>query len=168
MPFFLVSFSLLLSLLFLQAKVIGAWGYIDFPRKPIIIRPLILSTDAIPLNCWRHHPEGIPGSNRGWAPVTEPVHHTIKLLSLYVTLLNCWAHMSHYWTTKPESHTNELLSPRITLLNHWAWTTEPVRHTIELLSPHVTLLNHWSPHAFKPELHKRSHKRPVHSKERPA
>jgi len=38
-----------LSLLFLQAKVIGAWGYINFPRKSIIIRPLILSTDAIPL-----------------------------------------------------------------------------------------------------------------------
>ena len=47
--FFLISFSFLLSLLFLQAKVIGVWGYTDFPSKPSIIRPLILSTDAIPL-----------------------------------------------------------------------------------------------------------------------
>ena len=61
--------SFLLSLLFPQAKVIGAWGYTDFPRKPIIIRPLILSTDAIPLNRRSRHPEGIPGSNQGWTPV---------------------------------------------------------------------------------------------------
>ena len=69
--FFLVSFSFLLSLLFLQAKVIGAWRYIDFPHKPIIIRPLILSTDAIPFR-QRRHPEGIPGSNQGWTPVQRP------------------------------------------------------------------------------------------------
>jgi len=61
--------SFLLSLLFPQAKVIGAWGYTDFPRKPIIIRPLILSTDAIPLNRQSRHPEGTPGSNQGWTPV---------------------------------------------------------------------------------------------------
>ena len=86
--FFLVSFSFLLSLLFLQAKVIGTWGYIDFPRKPIIIRALILSTDAIPLNRQRRHPEGIPGSNRGWTPV---VFTTFFNLSLNFAIRSSWS-----------------------------------------------------------------------------
>ena len=77
MSFFLVSFSFLLSLLFLLANVIGAWGYINFPRKSIIIRPLILSTDAIPFR-QRCHLEGIPGSNWGWTPVGS---HFLKTVS---------------------------------------------------------------------------------------
>ena len=46
----------------------GVMNFIDFPRKPVIIEPLKS------LLCYSFRqcrpPEGIPGSNRGWTPVS--------------------------------------------------------------------------------------------------
>ena len=47
----------------------GVMNFIDFPCKPVIIEHLKISKPLLSLNRQHRHPEGIPGSNRGWTLV---------------------------------------------------------------------------------------------------